>query len=214
MKFRYFWVSLGIAVLVVLIIACPILVNRLMFIGDFNVAGSDESWISFYGSFTGAIIGGIIAGALTVYGVYLTIKRQTMIDLQNKFPNILLKGRKATTMMNHFIFLVKGYNETGDQQYKLRNYVEEVIEKRDTLLELSSEISAEAFSDVEGFLQAMVQLDFNFKDARTSDGAGGFAQKNVSLDILNSYSSGTSEAVRNINKIIDDYAKEYYKNRY
>lgn len=37
------------------------------------VAGDDKTWISTLGSFWGAIVGGIIAGAITLYGVRATI---------------------------------------------------------------------------------------------------------------------------------------------
>jgi hypothetical protein len=208
------FISVGVLIIIAIGVLVPYGVNKLMFIDGGKVAGDKNTWISFLGTFIGAIVGGIISGALTVYGVYLTIKRQTMLDLQNKFPNILLKGRKVTNMMNQFLILVKGYNETGDRQYKLRDYVNEIIEKQELLLEWSLEISADAFYDVSGFLQAMNQLKLEYEESTTRDELGGFIQNNVSLDRLNSFASGTSKAVSKINKIIDNYAEKYYKDRY
>ncbi|PMC37313.1 hypothetical protein CJ195_11155 [Bacillus sp. UMB0899] len=60
--------TLIIAVLV------PVLINVLMFINITPVAGDEKTWISTLGSFWGTIIGGIIAGAITLYGVRATIK--------------------------------------------------------------------------------------------------------------------------------------------
>lgn len=60
--------SLIIAVLV------PVFINIIMFINLTPVAGDEKTWISTLGSFWGAILGGIIAGAITLYGVRATIK--------------------------------------------------------------------------------------------------------------------------------------------
>lgn len=60
--------SIFIAVLV------PVFINVIMFINLTPVAGDEKTWISTLGSFWGAILGGIIAGAITLYGVRATIK--------------------------------------------------------------------------------------------------------------------------------------------
>ncbi|WP_164670229.1 hypothetical protein [Virgibacillus doumboii] len=55
----------------------PILINILMFINIFPVSGDVNSWISSLSTFWGAIIGGVISGALTLLGVNLTIRAST-----------------------------------------------------------------------------------------------------------------------------------------
>ncbi|MBM7605581.1 hypothetical protein JOC75_003604 [Metabacillus crassostreae] len=54
----------------------PVLINILMYFihMPLPVAGDKKTWISTLGSFWGAIIGGLISGALTLYGVRATIK--------------------------------------------------------------------------------------------------------------------------------------------
>ncbi|MEE3951643.1 hypothetical protein [Peribacillus frigoritolerans] len=52
----------------------PILINWLMFRHYFPVAGNEVTWINSLSSIWGAIIGGVISGALTLIGVNITIK--------------------------------------------------------------------------------------------------------------------------------------------
>ncbi|SMQ75935.1 hypothetical protein SAMN05444673_2574 [Bacillus sp. OV166] len=60
-----------------IMILFPILINILMFINIFPVSGDQNSWISTLGTFWGAILGGVISGALTLIGVNITVKSST-----------------------------------------------------------------------------------------------------------------------------------------
>lgn len=58
----------------VLAVILPIFINILMFLGFLPVAGDDKTWISTLCSLWGAIVGGLISGAITYYGVRITIE--------------------------------------------------------------------------------------------------------------------------------------------
>ncbi|QHA36865.1 hypothetical protein D5E69_14275 [Rossellomorea marisflavi] len=54
-------------------IALPVLINLLMFFRVLPVSGDEKTWISTLGTFWGSISGGLISGAITYFGVKMTI---------------------------------------------------------------------------------------------------------------------------------------------
>ncbi|MFE4428828.1 hypothetical protein ACFRH9_17260 [Peribacillus butanolivorans] len=76
-------------------IAFPIIINILMFIQVFPVAGDQNSWISTLGSFWGAIIGGV----LTLYGVKKSIDHNEEIRRKENFPHRLFHLEKALSYL-------------------------------------------------------------------------------------------------------------------
>jgi hypothetical protein len=60
-------------ILLILSIGIPFIVNYLTFFRVLPIKGSEETWISTLGSFWGAIVGGMISGILTLFGVILTL---------------------------------------------------------------------------------------------------------------------------------------------
>ncbi|MFS0763932.1 hypothetical protein [Peribacillus phoenicis] len=76
-------------------IAFPIIINILMFIQVFPVAGDQDSWISTLGSFWGAIIGGV----LTLYGVKKSIDHNEEIRRKENFPRRLYHLEKALSYL-------------------------------------------------------------------------------------------------------------------
>lgn len=77
-------------------IIIPILTNCLMFFSIFPVSGDEKTWIGFLGSFWGAIIGGIISGAITLIGVRLTIEEQRKLFLLEKHEKASYIYKKIT----------------------------------------------------------------------------------------------------------------------
>ncbi len=75
-----------LVIILLIMVVFPILINLLMFIPSFKVAGDENTWISLLGTFWGAIIGGVIAGILTLLGVQRTIKHNEEIKEKNDFP--------------------------------------------------------------------------------------------------------------------------------
>ncbi|MDY7224648.1 MIP/aquaporin family protein [Halalkalibacterium halodurans] len=67
------------------LVITPITVNFIMNL-NFSVAGDENHWIPFFGSYIGAIVGGIISGTLTLMGVLLTIKDSEKIRKKDEFP--------------------------------------------------------------------------------------------------------------------------------
>lgn len=61
-------------IIISLMIIFPIIINLLMMINIFPVKGDYQVWIPTLGTFWGAIIGGVISGVLTLFGVNKTIK--------------------------------------------------------------------------------------------------------------------------------------------
>jgi hypothetical protein len=55
-------------------VAVPILINLLMFFRIFPVSGDVKTWISTLGTFWGAVSGGLISGAITYFGVKMTVQ--------------------------------------------------------------------------------------------------------------------------------------------
>lgn len=91
--------------IIVLLIICPTLINTLMFFDFFNipVKGDETIWIPTLGTFWGALIGGVISGALTLIGVRMTIQNQKNEEFTRMYPRLLLLGDEITASLKHFL---------------------------------------------------------------------------------------------------------------
>jgi hypothetical protein len=78
-----------------LMVFIPILINILMFINILPVSGDENSWIATLGTFWGAIIGGVISGAITLMGVRQTILFQSKKDRFEKLPELIVNSWKV-----------------------------------------------------------------------------------------------------------------------
>lgn len=105
MNYKIIWWSVGIIITIAIMILFPILTNILMFVGDYKVAGDDKTWIGYLGSFWGAIIGGVISGAITLIGVQITISNQDRKEFINLYPQRKIALDNYITSSNK----VKGY---------------------------------------------------------------------------------------------------------
>ncbi|MBX0358550.1 hypothetical protein [Halobacillus sp. Nhm2S1] len=77
----------------------PILTNQLMTFRWFKVVGDEETWIAFYGSY----IGGIIGGLMTLAGVLLTFNYQR----HNKQQEDEVNEHKALLMLYPKFLLIR-----------------------------------------------------------------------------------------------------------
>ncbi|MFJ7471133.1 hypothetical protein ACIQWI_21560 [Peribacillus frigoritolerans] len=84
MNNRVIWKFVLYSVIIMLIF--PVITNWLMFVGSFEVAGDKNTWIGYLGSFWGAIIGGVISGAITLLGVRMTIKDAEKVRQKDEYP--------------------------------------------------------------------------------------------------------------------------------
>jgi hypothetical protein len=106
-KESYKFVLLVVALMVIF----PIITNSLMFVGNFKVAGNDVTWIGYLGSFWGAIIGGVISGAITLMGVRLTIENQKKDEFIRLYPQMMLLGDEITFEIDNFLNDLNIYNK-------------------------------------------------------------------------------------------------------
>jgi hypothetical protein len=103
------WVTKFLIYVVIIMILVPVLTNILMFVGEFKVAGDAETWIGYFGSFWGAIIGGIISGAITLIGVRLTITNQDRKEFIAMYP----ERKMITDTLLNLCFNSMKYLQTG-----------------------------------------------------------------------------------------------------
>lgn len=122
------------------ILIAPIFSNWLMFQGSWKVAGSNSDWIGFFGSYIGAIFGGLI----TLLGVKLTIDAQEKRIKLDNYPRkirIIHGMIKKLNILNDYLV----NRERGEKFL----YDEEFIKKQiDELLDEASIIDNLVFSNI------------------------------------------------------------------
>ncbi|MGR9049532.1 hypothetical protein ACQ4XT_12985 [Halobacillus faecis] len=95
-----------------IILVLPILTNQLMTFRWFKVVGDEETWIAFYGSY----LGGIIGGLMTLAGVLLTLNVQT----KNKHQEDEVNEHKTLLMLYPKFLLIK--SNLKDIRLSLENH--------------------------------------------------------------------------------------------
>lgn len=70
-------IILGLIILILILIFGPVIVNFLMSFRIWEVYGDENIWIPSLSTYYGAILGGVISGLLTLFGVRLTINTST-----------------------------------------------------------------------------------------------------------------------------------------
>ena len=64
-----------VPIFIILILSLPIIANLALFSwGSSLTNGKLDTWIGFFATYYGAIIGGVVSGALPLLGVRITIK--------------------------------------------------------------------------------------------------------------------------------------------
>jgi hypothetical protein len=108
-----------------LMLIFPWITNELMFLRDFRVAGDTNAWLGYQGSFWGAIIGGVISGAITLIGVRLTITQNN--DSADKNRDLTIAMKKVEFIPRKITYLeelIKEYqtfrNEKLNSSYEVK----------------------------------------------------------------------------------------------
>jgi hypothetical protein len=110
MKKKYIYTVIGI---VLALLAIPIVINQLMRVDWFSgiVVGEEGIWISFYGSY----VGGVIGGLLTLVGVVITInyQKETNKTAEDEVidKNIKIIDKLVDTAFLHLIFFMPSLDE-------------------------------------------------------------------------------------------------------
>lgn len=159
----------------------PVIINVLMFVHIFPVAGDENSWISTLGTFWGAIIGGVVSGTLTLIGVRISVEGsfkgiEKTIEHQDK-ENFKDKiGLKL-----HYLYKVKSIIFQADRMLSSRSYgwnennekddpkkiddaiLNFLIPKLNDLLEKSSAVDWMFYNDIKNFVEMARKYMFTFK---------------------------------------------------
>ncbi|MFI8688536.1 hypothetical protein [Rossellomorea sp. NPDC077527] len=201
-----------------LFIFIPVIVNSLMFDGPFTVKGTEESWISFFGSFWGAILGGIISGGLTLIGVYLTISRQRETDFENKYPKMALKGNKIEERINKSILILKSqipeenFHEKDKYKNQFRWHLEHLQKEADQVIEWAAGISADCFENVNSFYGSINEMLRDMESSAYYDEVGIFVDPPGAVNI-ELYLGIMERVLKNHYQIMGGISRRYYKNR-
>lgn len=75
-----------------------------------------SQWIPFYASYLGGIFGGIISGALTLGGVYLTIRHQNKLLNQEKVAKMSYIYRRMKTEVEILNLLIEHKHRLSDSE--------------------------------------------------------------------------------------------------
>lgn len=126
-----------------LILLLPIFINILLRIDWFSsiVMGGESGWLSFYGSY----LGGILGGLLTLVGVFLTIRYQDDLRKQElrdrEVRDIKHISRIMDTFYLHLSFVLKALKEEfGDDfvfEESLKHHLTEIEAVREKLEEFT-----------------------------------------------------------------------------
>lgn len=125
----------------------PILINGLMFKHYFPVAGNEVTWIGSLSSIWGAIIGGVISGALTLIGVRLTIKNELNKEFQEKMPEQLMNIEDIISFIKkQNALLNRGTRPEATLRLRMKYTYEGLSE--DGLLKKSTAVNLHTYSTV------------------------------------------------------------------
>lgn len=95
-------------ILILILISVPIIVNLIMLMPSTSLdIGNVDAWISFFGSYSGGIIGGVA----TIIGIKLTLDYSRYKDEDEKRRNILpyIQVMEAYKKDNHQMFIVEEF---------------------------------------------------------------------------------------------------------
>ncbi|REJ10436.1 hypothetical protein [Halobacillus trueperi] len=188
----------------------PILTNHLMMFRWFKVVGEEETWIAFYGSY----LGGIIGGLMTLAGVLLTFNYQTKNKQQEDevnehktllllYPKFLLiksnlKNIRFSLENNHqMIEKEQEWNKIEREMFKWRikrlaeklNFLEEIDSSKllpDTIVKLM-----DLNRELENIYVAVSVLEGNFESGFPSES-------------WEEYSNGVKDAIELLDLTIKD----------
>lgn len=161
MNYKIIWWSVGIIITIAIMILFPILTNKLMFVGDYKVAGDDKTWIGYLGSFWGAIIGGVISGIITLIGVQITISNQDRKEFINQYPHRKIALDNYLTSSNNvknYLNEAFGYKRTTINQGNFYERINKLISPlEDKLIEIVK-VDSESYKYAKSLLEELRKI--------------------------------------------------------
>lgn len=165
-KKLFFYILIGMACTMIIF---PIVTNYLMFFNIFPVAEDEKTWIGYLGSFWGAIIGGVISGAITLIGVRMTIQNQKNEEFIRIYPQMMLLGDGITDSLKHFL---EEINEVGQNTFDIVHIVRKYKSLSDEHLRNSTKINGFVYENYKHIHGHFYYFDKYIKDNSTHDEYG------------------------------------------
>ncbi|MED4392520.1 hypothetical protein P4699_20350 [Priestia aryabhattai] len=191
---------------VIIMILFPIITNGLMLVGNFKVAGDSQisqTWIGYLGSFWGAILGGVISGAITLIGVRLTIHNQDRQEFIRLYPQRKIALDNYLTLSgNTMDFLIKAFRKdrSAINQGQVFKKIDELAKELQDSLKEIAKVDGESYNYSKGILQSLLEIkSYISKDY--------FADSQDSLIEIHGYyvvnKSKYDEVIKNIDSFIN-----------
>lgn len=158
----------------IIILVTPIILNLLIFNWRSSLTnGNLDSWMGFISTYYGAVIGGVISGALTLIGVRYTIKKDEKTDFIKTYPY----RRKAVDDIKEELFAINLgcriflNSSQGEQDlWFFRNNLNARIEKLDNLLEKSSTVDSIIYEDIRmNFSEILLSVQADIVEAKKTE---------------------------------------------
>lgn len=147
-----------ILVLVFFLLVMPYILNLIMNLDLGININQDNIWIGFHSSYLGGIFGGIISGALTLGGVYLTIKNQEKTKMKDEFPKMSLNLDHIFELMPNLLYLESLlYNKEYEKFFKI---MENFESKRRDILTLAAGVNANFYEIIRSYLGIVEKTGF------------------------------------------------------
>lgn len=166
LKTKTLYILIG-SLVIILLFSLPLITNWLMHLKTpIQVAGDTNTWIGFQATYWGAIIGGLISGALTLIGVRYTIIRQQHIELIKAYPEKRKLGDDIKSTV------IEAWRVTNDllnkeEYHLLHQYTEKILNDYDTLLSKASKVNDEIYELVRHDFFVIIRylyIDLNLKE--------------------------------------------------
>ncbi|WEA41350.1 hypothetical protein [Lysinibacillus fusiformis] len=147
-----------------LLIFTPLLVNKLMITPStyFGMEKVDlnNHWVGFFSSYLGGIFGGIISGALTLGGVYLTIKAQEKKDYINTYSSKIFYVHKIKKELDTLPIL-KNFIEK-ESFLALQNLINNINNKSPHILEYAAQVDTKFYLTIKELIVSIEKMDTFF----------------------------------------------------
>lgn len=158
-----------VIVFLILILLFPIITNIFIFSWGTTIThGTLDTWIGFFATYYGAIIGGVISGALTLIGVKLTIDQQTKVFERQEEKYAEDKYNGAQYIKNEVSYLIINV-ETAIKSFNQNNYKDNIISVHEAsvkLDEVSKKMLPQASNISATLLHALKTLSWAAQDIK------------------------------------------------
>ncbi|MCH7322899.1 hypothetical protein LZ480_13540 [Solibacillus sp. MA9] len=148
----------------ILLIITPFLVNKLMITPStyfvMDKVELNNHWVGFFSSYLGGIFGGIISGALTLGGVYLTIKAQEKKDYINTYSSKILNVHKIKKELNTLPILENFIEK--ESFLALQNLTNNINNKSPYILEYAAQVDTKFYLTVRELVLSIEKMNTFF----------------------------------------------------